>query len=97
MGSHIYSVSGMNLRRESGRFSRILARILRDGSRFGGSDSDDMYRLSKLAMEALDFRRSLLKHRRGPRGSEKREIDKLEYQVERIMRELEKDSDDRVP
>ncbi len=97
MGSRIYSISGINLRRESARFSRILVRVLRERSRFCGSDSDEIYRLSKLAMEALDFRRSLLNHRRGPRGSEKREIDKLEYQVERIMRELEKDSDDRVP
>src|SRR6266516_3760605 len=97
MGLHIYSVSGIDLRRESARFSRILVRVLRERSRFRGSDSDEIYRLSKLAMEALDFRRSLLKHRRGPRGSEKREIDGLENQVQSVMRELEKDSVDRVP
>ena len=96
MGSRIYSISGINLRRESARFSRILVRVLRERSRFCGSDSDEIYRLSKLAMEALDFRRSLLKHRRGPRGSEKREIDRLEHQVKGIMRELEKDSDDQT-
>src|SRR6266700_2517884 len=97
MGSRIYSISGINLRRESARFSSSLVRVLRERSRFRGSDSDEIYRLSKLAMEALDFRRSLLKHRRGPRGSEKREIDRLENQVQRIMRELEKGCDDRVP
>lgn len=84
------TASMLALRMSARRFSKILVRIFLDSSRIRGSDPVELYRLGKLVLKSVNFRRSLLEHRRGPKWSEENELRRMEHQVWKMMSKLEK-------
>ena len=70
--------------------SEILMKSLRDSGKYRVSDPDDQYRLGRVTLECLSFRRSLLERRGGPKWSEERQLQKMERQVDSTMARLEK-------
>ena len=61
-----------------------------DFARIHGSDPTELYKLGKLVLQSIKFRRSLLEHRPGPKWAEENELRRMERQVWRIMSKLEK-------
>ena len=80
----------LDLRESARRFSKILVRSLVDFARTRGSDPVELYRLGKLGLKSIEFRRSLLDQRRGPKWSEEKELRRMERQVWKVMSRLEK-------
>ncbi len=80
----------MELRRAASRLSQIVVKGLEDSARYQGSDPAEQYRLGRVALECIAFRRSLLERRRGPKWSEEEQLRKMEQQVNSIMSRLEK-------
>ena len=84
------TASRLALRKSASQFSKILVRNFLESARIRGSDSVELYRLGKLVLKSINFRRSLLEHRRGPKWSEENELRRMERQVWKIMSKLEK-------
>lgn len=87
-GQYVASMSA--LRSSATRFSKILVMNFLNSARIRGSDPTEQYRLGKLVLESIKFRRSLLEARRGPKWSEENELRRMERQVWKIMFKLEK-------
>ena len=51
----------------------------------------ELYRLGKLVLKSIEFRRSLLERRPGPKWSEQNELRRMERQVLKIMSKVEKE------
>lgn len=77
-------------------FPKFLKSFL-ESARIPGSDPMELYRLGKLVLESIEFRRSLLERRRGPKWSEENELRRIERQVWKIMSKLDKDYRKRRP
>ena len=73
------------LRRSASRFSKVLVRSFLDSARIRGADQVELYRLGRLVLESIEFRRSPLESRRGPKWSEENELRRMERQVWKIM------------
>lgn len=52
-------------------------------------DPDEQYKLGRVALDCLSFRRRLLDKRPGPKWREEKQLQKMEKQVDSIMARLE--------
>ena len=93
----VYAASRRNLREYARRFSKILVQQLRDGSKMRHLDPVELRRLGENALESIEFRRSLLERRRGPKWREENELRRMERQVWRLVSRLAKKSRDKSP
>ena len=80
----------MELRKAASRFSQILMKGLQDGAEYRDSDPAEQFRLGRVALECIAFRRSLLERRRGPKWSEQEQLRKMEQQVNSVVSGLKK-------
>lgn len=79
-----------NLRESARRFSKILAKSFSASARLRGSDPVELLRLGKVVLESIQFRRSLVEKRRGPKWREEEELRRMERQVWRVLSRLER-------
>ncbi len=79
------SGSWAKLRSTADRLSLIIVKRLEENAVDDGVDQVEQYRLGKVALECIDFRRSLLEHRPGPKWTEEQELTRMEQQVSRIL------------
>lgn len=73
------------LYREAGKIARVLFKRLRESSKFRQVDSGSEARLGMAVLKCLSFQRSLLEHRPGPKGSEKKQLDRMQREVDSIL------------
>jgi hypothetical protein len=79
----------VELRRAASRLSKIVVKSLEDSALREGRDPIEQFRLGRVALECLAFRRSLLERRPGPKWSEEEELRKMEQQVVSVMSRLD--------
>lgn len=84
--------SWVELQRVAADLSVLLLGTLREKAGYLGGDPAELYKLGRVTLDSLVFRRSLLEKRPGPKWREEKQLQKMERRLGSIMARIEKNS-----